>query len=178
MGLLFYCWVCWTFCSYSRLFITTVALPLSAGIIRMSSSPWSCLIALLAERFEEGGLAWERMLTIRKRAETASSSGTLLRPLSKAAIISLYGIQFGVGVKFRPFSRTACSSGCNSRLKRFTTQRSEELGPQFLAASFPFVRVRRFSNFCFCLDLHFFVSLDSVSDLRDYNIGLVPSHRL
>ena len=72
---------------WSFLSITTGALPLSAGRIRILSSSWSSLIGLhsLAEWFEEGGLSWERMPMIHNQAESATSSSTLHRPSSTSA---------------------------------------------------------------------------------------------
>ena len=99
------------------------------------------------ERLEVGALAWERMPTTRKRAASATSSGSLRRPFSTAATISLYGTRLGVGAKLRPFSSTDSSSGCNCLLERFTTLRSEEP-----PARFPLVRFR---NLCLSLHLHY-----------------------
>ena len=102
----------------------------------MLSSSRSCLMALRSpmERLEVGALAWERMPTTRKRAASATSSGSLRRPFSTAAT---YGTRLGVGAKLRPFSSTDSSSGCNCLLERFPTLRSEEP-----PARFPLVRFK------------------------------------
>ena len=114
------------FPSYTVQSITTVAFPLSAGMITMSSACLRLLMAFCSagQRLEAGGLALTRQPVILVRASCASEEGTLLRPPSTAAMMSGTGIFLGAGAKFRPLANTPSSALDRGLADRFTTHLS------------------------------------------------------
>ena len=106
--------------------MTTVARPLSAGRIRMSSRAPRLLIALFCSgvRFDGGGFDQDSRDAIRFLASEATLDCSLDKPFSAAAIRCVVRSLFGAGAKLKPFSSTSTSDLLNCALVRFTTHLS------------------------------------------------------
>ena len=113
-----------TFSTYCKVSIITVAFPLSAGRIVMFLSSFSAFMAALSSfsRLGGGGFALLSILLMLPRGSVASSLPICRATASTAAVISIAGIFHGAGAKLSPQHRTRSSTSVSVQKERVTTE--------------------------------------------------------